>query len=137
MGFVGRDVVRTSATDADYGGQSYWFGTKFTAASGVTTEHLVLISETVKLFSGSYWISATATIEDTIEFSIVDQDGVVSAPGTVLSEYVSDMHVVPQERRTLQSGQTAEIPAGAYLKINYTSTGADSVEVLADWQWFK
>ena len=137
MGFVGRSVLQTSTTDANYGGQSHWVGTRFTASAGTTTEHLFLVSKDVKLFTGSYWASGSAQNSDVIELSIVDQDGVQGESGVVLRQFVSSLYVVPQERRTLQSGQTSDVFAGTYLKVAYTSTGTDPVDVLVDWQWFQ
>ena len=137
MGFVGRDVVRTSTTDANYGGQSYWTGTRFTASAGTKTEHLFQVSKDIKLFSGSYWVSGSAQTSDMIELSVLDLHGVRGESGGVLRMFVSNLHVVPQERRTLQNGQTSDVFAGTFLKIAYTSTGSEPVDVLVDWQWFQ
>jgi hypothetical protein len=131
-----RSVQVVSQTVADYGGSSFWFGSTFTAVAGVSTPHDVLVDQTCQLFSGSFHV-ASATQGDTIEFEVVDVDGVLAPAGTVLTQYVDSLYVVDGERRTLASGQAAEIAAGLYLRVVYHSTGENNVTINLDWQVFQ
>lgn len=133
-GFVNR--ISNSPTEANYGGSSRWEGTSFTATAGATTSHDYNIASDRKLFSGTFHVGPTAAYGDIISFSVVDVLGLVAPPGTVLSQYVTDMGVVADERRTLQSGQVADLEAGMVLRTTYTSTGASDVDLLLDWQFF-
>ena len=129
-------IALVSPTEADYGGSSFWFGASFTAVAGVSTPHDVRIDQTCKLFSGSYHV-AGATQGDTIEFEVVDVDGVLAPAGTVLTQYVDSFYVVDGERRTLASGQAADLAAGLYLRVLYHSTGQQNVIINLDWQVFR
>ena len=128
-------IALVAPTEADYGGSSFWFGSDFTATAGATTTHDVRIDKTCLLFSGSFCAEGAAT-GDLISFSVVDVDGIAAPAGTVLSEYVDELRVVDGERRKLQSGQTAELLGGIYLRVTYASSGASDVRVLLDWQVF-
>jgi hypothetical protein len=129
-------IALVAPTEADYGGSSFWFGSSFTAVAGVSTPHDVHIDQTCKLFSGSFHV-AGSTQGDTIEFEVVDVDGVLAPAGTVLTQYVDSMFVVDDERRTLASGQAANIVAGLYLRVVYHSTGQQNVTINLDWQVFR
>lgn len=133
-GFLSR--ISNSPTEANYGGSSRWEGTSFTATAGTNTTHDYTIASTRKLFSGTFHVGPTGAYGDTISFAVVDVLGIVAPPGTVLSEYVTDMGVVANERRTLQSGQVADLEAGMVLRTTYFSTGASDVDLLLDWQFF-
>jgi hypothetical protein len=136
-------IALVAPTEADYGGSSFWFGSSFTAVAGVSTPHDVHIDQTCKLFSGSFQLFsgsfhvAGSTQGDTIEFEVVDVDGVLAPAGTVLTQYVDSMFVVDDERRTLASGQAANIVAGLYLRVVYHSTGQQNVTINLDWQVFR
>ncbi len=135
----GSIIVRptVSPTFASYEGQSLWKGEKFTAAPGVATNHDFKILIPGSLFGGSYWTDGNTTIGDYLEFCVIDIDGIVAPPGTVLAKYVETMYVVPNERRDLRSGQAAEIIAGLYLRSTYHSIGASPIEVLTDFLIFQ
>lgn len=135
MGLI-RSVQVVSQTAADYGGSSFWFGTEFKAEPGTSTAYDFRIAENSKLFSGSFYVEGAAA-GDVISFQVVDVDGVISAPGTVLSEYVDDLRVVDRERRKLESGQAADLVSGIYLRTIYESAGASAARVLLDWQVFR
>jgi hypothetical protein len=134
-GFINR--VSNSPTEANYGGHSHWIGARFTAIAGATTPYDYELPVDLKLFSGTFWVNSDATIGDMISFAVVDVNGIVSPPGTVIREYVDDIYVVPDERRMLQSGQASDLAAGLFLRTTYASTGATNVEVLMDWQYFE
>ena len=68
---------------------------------------------------------------------MVDVDGVLAPAGTVLTQYVDNFYVVDGERRTLASGQAADIVAGLYLRVVYHSTGQQNVIINLDWQVFR
>lgn len=134
-GFVNR--VSNSPTEANYGGPSMWVGARFTAVAGVTTNFDYAITSDMKLFSGTFRPGTTAAQGDRISFAIVDVDGVIAPPGTVMKEYVDGLYCVADERRCLQSGQSADIVAGLYLRTIYESVGAADVDILVDWQFFE
>jgi hypothetical protein len=129
-------IALVSPTEADYGGSSFWFGSSFTAVAGVSTQHDVRINKACKLFSGSFY-AAGSVQGDTIEFEIVDVEGVIAPAGTVLTQYVDNMFVVDRERRMLASGQGANVKAGLYLRVVYHSTGEQNVTINLDWQVFQ
>jgi hypothetical protein len=129
-------IALVSPTEADYGGSSFWFGSSFTALAGASTQHDVRIDQACKLFSGSFHV-AGATQGDTIEFEVVDVDGVLGAPGSVLTQYADNLYVIEGERRTLASGQAAELLAGTYLRVVYHSTGQQEATISLDWQVFR
>ena len=135
MTFVSR--ISNSPTEANYGGRSHWVGARFTATAGATTPFDYELTVNLKLWSGTFWCNSDATIGDTISFSVVDVNGIVSPPGTVIREYVDDIYVVPDERRSLSSGQASDLVAGLFLRTTYVSTGATNVEILMDWQYFE
>jgi len=124
-------------TFSAYEGSSLWVGEKFTAAAGVSTVFDYKLLNNANLFGGSVWCDSNAAIGDSMDFSVVDVDGIAAPPGTVLSTYIKSLYVVPQERRDLKSGKAAEIVAGLYLRTVYHSTGASDVVVLSDFLMFE
>lgn len=118
--------------EANYGGSSAWEGDQFQAAAGTDTPHDFKVTTAGKLFEGTFWC-AGVKVGDWVEFCVVDVDGVYAPAGTVLKKYVTKMRVADFERRTMRSGQSADIPANVYLRTTYHSTGTDPVDVLLDY----
>lgn len=129
--------LKVQPTTPDYGGSSHWLGDHFTANASDDTERDFLIATAGALAGGTFWCDDNAVIGDTVTFQIVDVDGVLSPPGTVLKEYVTALRVVPGERRALASGQSAAVAAGLYVRTTYHATGQAPVEVLYDLLMFQ
>lgn len=123
---------------SDFGGTSKWSGAKFTADSGDTTTHDWKVPHDLSLYGGTFWADDNAKIGDHIHFQVVDVDDILGGgAGAVLSEYVEDVYVVPEERRTFHSGQAAEVVKDLYLRTTYHSVGNSDVAVLVDFLTFK
>lgn len=137
-GVIVGNTLTVAATEANYGGSSYWVGTTFVATAGTTTCYDFKVEESVKLFAGSFYVENKAVLGDKIEFEIYDVDNVRGADTAgSIRKYINNVYVVPGERRTLSSGQTANLDAGVYLRIKYHSTGQQDVKVILDWLWFR
>jgi hypothetical protein len=94
------------------------------------------LNQAVKLQGGYYWIKG-ATLSDTVSLSVVDVDGVVSPPGTVLSEYVQNLPVAPWDhQQELASPTAADIPAGLYLRVTYDNHGTGFVALGITYRWY-
>ena len=75
-------------------------GYLYDCAPGVTTRDEI-VTQAIKIQGGSFWVKnksglGNTTMGDRVTLSVVDVDNILGyGPGTVLSEYVKDVPVVP------------------------------------------
>lgn len=71
---------------------------------------------------------------DYLMAQIVDVDGVVAPPGTILNTFSPKWHVVPALAKQLEmnSRYPAKIPHGLYIRISYASLGASDAYVVVN-----
>jgi hypothetical protein len=104
--------------------------------AGATSSIDMLISTAARLQGGYYWVQ-NCSLGDVVSLSVVDVDGVISPAGTVVSQYVTDMPVVPWDhQQELESPTAGLIPAGLYLRITYASVGATDVNLGVTYRWY-
>ena len=105
--------------------------------AGATTSFDQVLSTPVLFQGGYFWVKNPA-MGDTVSLDVVDVDDILGGgPGAVVSPYVTDMPVAPWDhQQELESPTAGQIPAGLYLRITYTSTGADAVDLGVTYRWF-
>jgi len=96
----------------------------YSAPVGVTTNFDEKFTIDVWLSGGGYSIGTDVNDGDYIEFSVVDIDGLIEAPGTVLNKYVETEYLKVNDEHFINGNSGAFIPAGVYLRTTYYSTGA-------------
>ena len=119
--------------ETDFDGQ----GKIFTAAKNSTTDHDMLIPAQ-RIINGGVAYFDKAVIGDTFTAQVVDVDGVYAPAGTVLNQWLTDWPVFPSKVSDMLIEQAGDIPAGVYLRIKYTSTGAtDDVKIMIGYRLYK
>ena len=111
-------------------------GFSFTATAGGTTAHDFKIVE-ARLVEAPYTLLQGHEWGDYIQFQVVDVDNILGAgAGYVLDTFASEWYMdhtkCSQTRPDVW--YSAEIPAGLYIRINYTSVGASNVDVKCNFQ---
>lgn len=103
-----------------------------------TTAHQEITTTQIRLQGGTYWARG-ATAGDTVSFAVVDVDNVLGGgAGAVVSEYVKGLPVAPWDHHMeLTSTAAGMIPAGLYLRITYTNTGASPVQLGITYRWYE
>ena len=106
-------------------------GFRFTAASNTTTADTLKITE-ARLIDGCELITNGAVFGDRVAISVVDVDNVLGyGYNTTLDTFCSNWYINPN---TQTSGRvvlpySAEIIAGLYMKVSFTTTSSNSVDV--------
>lgn len=110
----------------------YWRRSfNYTAPAGVNTNFDVPLTQDIWLSGGAYKVDGNAVWGDRLEFIIVDVDGIISPPGTVLSRYVDDEYLWQgATEREITTDGAAKIIAGLYLRVRYYSIGATPVKFI-------
>jgi len=129
--------VSTRAWANSQGSEARFQGYGYTFPAGATTSFDQVLSSTVRLQGGYYWVKNPA-LGDKVSLKVVDVDDILGGgAGVVVSDYVTDMPVAPWDhQQELESPTAGLIPAGLYLRITYTSTGADAVDLGVTYRWF-
>ena len=124
-----------SAYAGDY--KTRFQGYSYQFPAGATTSFEQVLSASVLLQGGYFWVKNPA-LGDTVSLDVVDVDDILGGgAGAVVSPYVTNMPVVPWDHQgELESPTAGLIPAGLYLRITYTSTGADVVDLGVTYRWF-
>lgn len=104
------------------------FSATFTA--GQTEDFYFPLKDGFMVNGGEYY-TINANQGDTITVDLVDKDGVVAPPGTVLvrPSYLLDWNVSPQNniKQLFTTSYAATPPERVYLRFTYTSTGENDV----------
>ncbi len=111
-------------------------GTKFTAIAGQATSHDLAITDDV-LIDGGVLVVLNGVIGDKITFQVVDIDNIKGyGANTVLGQYKTDWYINPQESVQLDftSRYPAKVFAGLYLRVVYTSTGSNNLDVIVNYK---
>lgn len=123
-------IRKLSDMDADrvkFRGQ----GVSGTATAGTTTDIDMVLAE-ARLLDGTELLLVNQAAGDSITFQVVDKDNVLGyGAGLVLDQFASSWFVVAdkQSQGQVRLPYSAEVPAGIYLRIKYTSTGGTNVTV--------
>jgi len=138
---VGQPVL--APTFEDTGGiHPQWKGHKYSATAGQINIFDELVTAEKQLRGGWYELldaTATAVVNDYIEFAVVDKDDVLGLFATYgltvgtdvleLKKYVKTEYINPQllGRQMFLANSTFVIISGLYLRTIYESTGGDNV----------
>lgn len=108
-------------------------GMKFTAAANTSTTsyYKVTAANTTGLtIVGGNLYTVGMKMGDTVSLCVVDRDGVLAAPGTVIKTYVSGWNVSPTGDQGMNTPYGIYIPGGLYIAVSYVNTNAEtSVDV--------
>jgi hypothetical protein len=109
----------------------------YTFPAGQATSVTEPVTEPIFLQGGYFWMQGPAR-GDTVTLEVVDVDDVLGGgANTVVSTYVAAMPVAPWDHTGELAAPTAgNIPAGLYLRITYTSTGASDVHMGVTYRWY-
>lgn len=91
------------------------------------------------LLTGAQVLTNCATFGDTINFQVVDVDGIFAPAGTVLNQFVTNWQLKSdsQEQINLNINYPAKIYAGLYLRLVYTSIGSTDITVAINYSLHK
>jgi hypothetical protein len=106
-------------------------GFAFTATAGTTTSGDYKFTE-ARLLDGTQLILKGHSIGDNVKFQIVDVDNILGlGAGTVLDEFANNWYMIEdrQDQGKTRFAYSAEILAGLYIRLNYTSVGTSNVSV--------
>lgn len=127
-------LVTTSPASYGENDRTRFMGVLYECATGTTTHDLTL-TDSVKLMGGAYWVKGPH-LGDRVTLQVVDVDGVLGPPDTVVSEYVTNLPVAPWDHIwEIQSPTAASIPSGLHLRVVYLNTGADPVQIGVTYRW--
>lgn len=146
MAFVGGGVARTDKGVTIYAPSAYAYsdtdhyrfsGQSYSATPSGTSTFDLQLSEPVRLNGGSYWVK-DPNAGDVMTFQVVDVDNILgTGAGVVVTEYVTALPVPPWDHlQELRSPTAANIPAGLYLRVIYTSTGGTGTSLGVTYRWF-
>lgn len=109
-----------------------------TAVANTTTNIDYKLSDDV-LITGAQVLTKENVFGDSISFQVVDVDGVLAPPGTVLNQFVNNWQLRSdsQEQINLSVNYPAKIYAGLYLRLVYHSTGGVDVPVAINYSLHK
>ena len=121
-----------SATD-----RSRFHGALYSVPPGVSVGFDLRVDAPIRLHGGDYWVRGPH-LGDQMSFQVVDVDDVLGGgAGAVVTEYVTDLPLAPWDHsRELQSPTAATVPAGLYLRVKYSNTGAEWVALGVTYRWF-
>lgn len=121
-----------SATD-----RSRFRGALYSVPPGASVGFDLRVDAPIRLHGGDYWVRGPH-LGDTMSFQVVDVDDILGGgPGAVVTEYVTDLPLAPWDHaRELQSPTAATVPAGLYLRVEYSNTGAEWVALGVTYRWF-
>lgn len=137
----GFEVVATAPEYVPTGLEAIFEGRAFTATAGATNFFDEVVTSIIRLRGGIYQVSnnGDATVNDYIEFSVIDKDDVTGLFGpnglTVgndiieLSKFLKTEYIDPanpNEVNLQTPGYTVVIP-GLYFRTTYHSTGATNI----------
>lgn len=132
--------VLTAATEykplrnEDFNANSLTFngkGNTGTAAHGTATNIDMALTEDTVLTGGTL-ILKNHCFGDTVDQQVVDKDGIVAPPGTVLRQFITSWNVaddVQIQGGIVAPGYPAKIISGLYLRLVYHSTCGTDVSV--------
>lgn len=108
-------------------------GVKATIQAGQTGDVDLKLADDV-LITGLKFMTANATFGDTVDLQVVDVDGMVTTPNTVLNQFAtgwvcSDDAQGSRDQVLIEVPYPSKIPAGLYLRLVYHSTGNSNVQV--------
>lgn len=105
-----------------------------TVAKG-TSKNLDLKVSDERMVNGGLLHAEKAVPGDWIRCQVVDRDGILAPPGTVLKQWIDRWYVAPGKTMDLVTPQAGTVPAGLWLRCVYNSTGqADDVEVFVNYR---
>jgi hypothetical protein len=116
---IGHRPYPFATGDFEFNGESTGL---VTATKTTTTDHDFLISESLYINGGEI-ITEGSEIGDTCQFQVVDVDGVYAPAGTVLKTWINKWGVYPGKSQSIETAYAGVVPAGAYLRVKYTSIG--------------
>lgn len=132
--------VLTAATEykplrnEDFNANSLAFngkGITGTAAHGTATNIDTAVTEDTVLTGGNL-VLKDQCFGDTVDQQVVDKDGIVAPPGTVLRQFITSWNVaddVQIQGGIVAPGYPAKIISGLYLRLVYHSTCGTDVKV--------
>lgn len=106
-------------------------GFSFTAIAGQTTNGDYKFTE-ARLLDGTQLILKDHVNGDHMRFQVVDVDNIIGyGAGTVLDEFADEWYITGdrEDQGDKRLPYSAEIIAGLYIRVVYTSTGATNVKV--------
>lgn len=106
-------------------------GISFTATAGTTTSYDYKLIQS-RLIDGTSLILKDHANGDSVKFQVVDVDNILGyGAGLVLDEFATDWYVASdrQSQGETRLPYSAEVVAGLYIRLVYTSTGATDVAV--------
>lgn len=114
-------------------------GFKFTATAGVTTtgDYKILNDS---LIDGAVVLVKNSALGDKVTLQVIDIDNIIGyGANVVLGQYVTNWYINPDStfQVDLKSAYPAKILAGLYLRVSYTSVGANNVDFLINYKLHK
>jgi len=82
-------------------------------------------------FDGVQYYAKDATLGDSVQFQVVDKDGLVYPAGTVLEEFGDNWFVGPNILEDIRLFKSLIYP-GFYIRVKYTSTGGTDVKFMCN-----
>jgi hypothetical protein len=125
---LGREVVVTTAFAINTDYEVKATGYSGTATKTETTNLDFPIGNEDRYIDGLRIILYNHHEDDKIDFSVVDKDGVLAPPGTVLKQFGFDWNVDASKACQEKEGfnYLARIPAGLYMRFTYKSQGTQN-----------
>lgn len=106
-------------------------GVAFTATAGTTTDCDYKLTE-ARLIDGTQIIVKDHAFGDHVAFQVVDVDNLLGyGAGTVLDSFGTEWYLCSdkQDQGLIRMPYSAELVAGLYIRLKYTSVGATNVSV--------
>lgn len=114
-------------------------GFKFTATAGTTTTGDFKILDD-SLIDGAVVLAKNTALGDKVNLQVIDIDNVKGyGANVVLGQYVTNWYINPDStfQVDLKSAYPAKIFAGLYLRVVYTSVGANNIDFLINYKLHK
>jgi hypothetical protein len=107
-------------------------GLQFVASSGTMTTAYYKVTSYGSAglsISGGHLYTQGMSMGDTANIQIVDKDGVMFAPGHVVTSYATNWNVSPTGDQGHSTPYASYIPGGFYIALIYNSVGTSPVTV--------
>lgn len=83
------------------------------------------------IFDGVNYYCKNGNIGDSVDFQVIDLDGILYPAGTVLEQFATNYKVFPNIMQEVKLYK-ASLIAGLYIRVIYTSTGTENVHFVCN-----
>ena len=103
-------------------------GFTFTATALVTTHHDIVVP-TEHLINGAEMWLGTGVTGCTVDFKVVDVDGIYAPAGTEIEQFAYGCSIHPTSDNKKLPGYPAKILAGLYIRVSVTNNTGSPIQV--------